>query len=336
MFEGGGIFAEEFAAPPIAVYALGAQVGEPVLVNYGADLARRRAGERIFGEKLEYGTIIFNQAFFSPNDETGIPPGAERSKPQIPIEARLIGGVNSRSFVNVLRLIAEGIRGPGFSVLRALEFNFVAAVSHDGEKAVAIGDAKRFDRAQRRLRKRHGGKQHPDKLRSGAIKDEGEAGSGNCSAQRGEAFAPSDARDFVFGGCDRRRRFVKFQRGYRFDAVTDCARDDPFDHAVVKQEEAQQENHIIQESVICGEDNGNFERRDDAKTENTKTPGEKKQPNEDEFSRKSVENGGGVKPVRQLLDVPANPSGERAVLVIVVHGGELAPGNVAAGDFGHA
>src|ERR1700689_2380675 len=150
MFEGGGIFAEEVAAPPLAVYALGAQLGEPVLVNYGADLARRRAGERIFGEKFRHGTIIFNQAFFSPNDETGIPPRAERSKPQIPIEARLIGGVNSRSFGDALRLITEGIRGPGFSVKRTLKFNLVAAVGHDGEKAVAIGDAKRFDRAQGR------------------------------------------------------------------------------------------------------------------------------------------------------------------------------------------
>ena len=76
MFEGGGIFAEEFAAPPIAVYALGAQVGEPVLVNYGADLLRRRAGEGIFGEKFEHVFIVFDQALFSPNYETGFPPGA--------------------------------------------------------------------------------------------------------------------------------------------------------------------------------------------------------------------------------------------------------------------
>src|ERR1700678_876805 len=179
--QGGGIFAQEFAAPPIAVYALSTQVGEPVLVNYGADLARRRAGERIFGKKFEHGAIIFNEAFFSPNDETGIPPRAERSKPQIPIEARLIGGVNSWSFADVLRLIAEGIRGPGFSIKRTLKFNLVAAVGHDGEKTIAIGDAKRFDRAQGRLRKRQAGKEHPDKLGSGAIKDEGEAGSGNCS-----------------------------------------------------------------------------------------------------------------------------------------------------------
>ena len=44
----------------------------------------------------------------------------------------------------------------------------------------------------------------------------------------------------------------------------------------------------------------------------------------------------GVKPVRQVLHVPADPGGQRAILVVVVHRGEVAPGEVAARHFHHA
>ena len=44
----------------------------------------------------------------------------------------------------------------------------------------------------------------------------------------------------------------------------------------------------------------------------------------------------GVKPMRQMLDVPADPGGERAVLVVVVHRSEVSPGQVMAQYFHHA
>ena len=40
-----------------------------------------------------------------------------------------------------------------------------------------------------------------------------------------------------------------------------------------------------------------------------------------------------MKPVRQVLRVPGNPSGQRTILVILVHGGEIAPFRIAAQDF---
>ncbi len=44
----------------------------------------------------------------------------------------------------------------------------------------------------------------------------------------------------------------------------------------------------------------------------------------------------GMKPVRQMLYVPADPGGQRAVLVVVVHGGEVSPLNISAGQLHHA
>src|SRR5712671_7434207 len=37
-----------------------------------------------------------------------------------------------------------------------------------------------------------------------------------------------------------------------------------------------------------------------------------------------------------MLQVPADPSGQRTILVILVHGGEVAPLGIAAGDLGDA
>lgn len=76
-------------------------------------------------------------------DHEGIfPPVAERSEPEVPVEAWLIGSVDSRAFAQILRLIAEGIGGPTDAVVGTLKFDFVASPGHAAEEAVLIGDAK--------------------------------------------------------------------------------------------------------------------------------------------------------------------------------------------------
>src|SRR2546423_14558462 len=38
----------------------------------------------------------------------------------------------------------------------------------------------------------------------------------------------------------------------------------------------------------------------------------------------------------EMLDVPSDPGGQRTVLIILVHGGEIPPLRIATGDFCHA
>src|ERR1041385_4314245 len=54
------------------------------------------------------------------------------------------------------------------------------------------------------------------------------------------------------------------------------------------------------------------------------------------FGGQSHERCGGVEPVGKLLYVPANPRGERAVLVVVIHGRQMPPGIVPAGKLYNA
>ncbi len=128
-----------------ALLALRFQIGEPILINHGADLLRRRAAERISGEQRKHIRLVIEQALLGPDDEAVILPWAKRGEPQIPIETRLIRGVNSRRRFHILRLVAKWIGDPCFAVARALKFNFVARVRHHCEKAVAFGDAKRLE-----------------------------------------------------------------------------------------------------------------------------------------------------------------------------------------------
>src|SRR5689334_4814659 len=37
--------------------------------------------------------------------------------------------------------------------------------------------------------------------------------------------------------------------------------------------------------------------------------------------------------MRQMLGIPADPSGQRPVLVVLVHGGEISPSGISAHDF---
>ena len=62
----------------------------------------------------------------------------------------------------------------------------------------------------------------------------------------------------------------------------------------------------------------------------------KEHPDKAEFGGQGHESSGCVEPVRKLLHVPANPCGQRAILVVVVHSGEVTPGVVAAGELDDA
>ena len=73
-------------------------------------------------------------------------PVAQRREPEVPVEARLIGRVDARRFVERLRLVAKLIGGPVHAVVGALEFDLVAAARHHGEEAVLVGDAKWLER----------------------------------------------------------------------------------------------------------------------------------------------------------------------------------------------
>src|SRR5450755_3483499 len=93
-------------------------------------------------------------------------PLAERSKPQIPIETRLIGRVNARRLTRILGLESKWIRRPVFAVLRTLKLDFIAPARHGSEQTVTVGNSKWFQRDDRESRQRCTRPKHPHQQRS--------------------------------------------------------------------------------------------------------------------------------------------------------------------------
>src|SRR5216683_3671888 len=125
--------------------------------------------EWISDEQTDYVRLAGQEALFNLQNPGVLPPGAQRCEPQVPVKAGLIGRVNPRGCMDVLRLISEWIRRPGLAVVRTLEFDFVPCARHNGKESEFVGNAKRFERANRARRERRLWKQHEDEKRRGRI-----------------------------------------------------------------------------------------------------------------------------------------------------------------------
>ena len=102
---------------------------------------------------------------------------------------------------------------------------------------------------------------------------------------------------------------------------------------IIEQKYSKRKDEVIEEGVVGGEGDGDLQRREDEEADDAKTARQKQHPDYEQLGEESEKGGGGVEPVGKLLDVPPDPGGQRAVLIILIHSGEIAPGGVAAEIF---
>ncbi len=126
---------EKLPSPPVPCRSLLCARGEPVLPKYGTHIAGRRLRKRIAPEKREHILVVLKQPLFGEWNKIVLPPVAQRRKPQVPVEARLIRRVDAGSLVQRLRLVAERIRCPVLAVIRTLEFDLVSASASSRRRA---------------------------------------------------------------------------------------------------------------------------------------------------------------------------------------------------------
>ncbi len=108
------------------------------------------------------------------------------------------------------------------------------------------------------------------------------------------------------------------------------------EEVVVEEEDGEDEDEVVEEGVVGGEDDACLPGGDDGKAGHAPGAGEEGHEDQDELHEEGGAGGGDVKPMGKLLEVPADPSWERAVLVVLVHGGEIAPGGVAGEELDEA
>src|SRR2546426_1172092 len=106
--------------------------------------------------------------------------------------------------------------------------------------------------------------------------------------------------------------------------------------AVIEQQYPQREHEVIQERVICGEDDADLPDRYDEEAYDSDAPRQKHRPHQDEFERQCEKRRRRMKPMREMLHIPADPGWQRAILVILVERREVSPLRIATQNLRHA
>ena len=132
--------------------------------------------------------VVGQQAFFGSWNQGVLLPGTERSEPEIPLKAGLIGGVDAGSLIERLRLEAEGIGDPFLAVAGALKLNLVTAPGHHREQAILVGDTKRLEHGHRLHGQRQTAEDHGEEFNGGYVGDQGEQHSADCEPEILRAF----------------------------------------------------------------------------------------------------------------------------------------------------
>ena len=179
--------AQQPAGPPVARRAFLLDRGKPVLPQHGAYLAWRRSGEGIAGKERQHVRVVGQQALFGSRNQGVLLPRTERGKPEIPLKARLVGGVDSGRPVERLRLEAEGIGDPGLPVARALKLDLVAAPGHHREQTILVGDAKWLQHGHRLHRQGQAAEDHGDQLHRGHVANQREQHSTDRETETSQA-----------------------------------------------------------------------------------------------------------------------------------------------------
>ena len=113
-------------------------------------------------------------------------------------------------------------------------------------------------------------------------------------------------------------------------------RNKPHEELVIEKQNSQRQHQVIQERVVCRQNHANLPRRDDEKANQAHAPREKHHQHESEFHRQRSGRRSHLEPMRKMLHIPADPRGQRTILVVLVHGRQVAPFRVSARQLHHA
>src|SRR5580698_676193 len=113
----GRVQAQKLPSPPQAGRTLFRHRCKPILPEYRANVLWWRLREGISCKERQGVGAVCEQTLLGKGHDRILSPVAERGKPEVPVEAWLVGRVDARRFVKRLRLVAEWIGGPDLAVV---------------------------------------------------------------------------------------------------------------------------------------------------------------------------------------------------------------------------
>src|SRR4029077_6832094 len=127
---------EPFSRPPEAFRATRRGVREAIAIEHGPDFARGAALKRIAFEQREHGRRSFEQTLTELLEPGLIVVAAERGKPHLPVEARLMRRNPWRTAMQVAGLVLELVGLPLDAVVGSLDDDLRPRDGHHREQAV--------------------------------------------------------------------------------------------------------------------------------------------------------------------------------------------------------
>src|SRR4029077_3626956 len=250
----------ELTPPPHSSGTFLRHGSEPVLPQHGANLVWRRLTKRISGKKCEHVLFIFEQPNFGVRHERVIAPRSKRSKPQIPIEARLIRRVNSWWTIQRLGLIAKRIGNPSLPIVRTLELNFETPTRHDRKQAVAVGNPEWLEGTHGSRGQGHF-REHPDHLRRSCIPD-----PSHKQRSDSELRTLPPPRDTFPNWRISPHTLLRTQRSPQ--SAGPALRYDVQHKTIIQQQYPQGEHKVVQERIVRSQDHPNLPGSHNEETNN--------------------------------------------------------------------
>src|ERR1700674_5415375 len=112
----GCIQPQQLPTPPHPVRTFLCHCREPVLPEHRADLSRRLLRKRIASKKGQHILVTGKEPQLRVRHDRILAPGTQGCEPQVPIEPRLIRRVDSRWFIQILRLVAKWVSLPALAI----------------------------------------------------------------------------------------------------------------------------------------------------------------------------------------------------------------------------
>ena len=216
------------------------------------------------------------------------------------------------------------------SVVRTLELDFIATARHHGKQPITVCDTKWLQRGDR-CRPPRPRLDHPHHLRQRRIENPGQHPCRHGDFQPGD-LCPESRSPFVFGS-----RYVKRLGLFRGEVTPFHESRQPGEHEpVIEQQNPQCQHEVIQKRVVSRKDDADLPWRNDQKTQDVQSPRQEHHPCQPQLQCQRSHRRRRVEQVRQVLHIPADPSRQWPILVILVERCEIPPLRVAPHDLRHA
>src|SRR5207244_9762069 len=109
--------------------------------------------------------------------------------------------------------------------------------------------------------------------------------------------------------------------------------DEVFDRKIIEQSDAKQEREQVEKTIVAGQENEQLQNHECEAAQMAQPAWKENQEGDHQLDEEHHRGTGLLKPVRQLVGIPADPGGQRLGLVVVEQRGKVVAGRLGGERF---